>query len=521
MKKKLLTVSLVVFALLPVFAGGRAATGSAGAGGAMNITVTAQHWAPHPLPAEDSIIFKTIAETQNVKFTFDWRQASDYGAQVATLLASGKLPDLLDPSGYGIMALVKEGAIIQLDGYLEKYGKNIIAAIGESNMASWKSADGHIYNIPGIYMNLKGAQSMMIRKDWLDKLNLKEPSTWNEWLTVWRAFRDNDMNGDGDKSNEIPLCLEAGDNGERSMASLLCAFGIQASEDTQFCIYQGRYIPVYEHPRYLEFLEAVAGLYKEGILDKEFTTRTMNEQFKIMDNGLCGSTMTWAERASISTTVNREAGNRNALWKCVAPIKGPYGDQSTQARDWRCTPGLCITISAEKAGKVEGIIKFFDWFFSAKGIELYSFGVEGKTFDYVSGKPVLKPAIIANRFTSMRAAGLDYEPFPGIWTVEAYMQCLTSGQSYNQLPDMVQSFYDGLFTVNNDYFYFQPDTLETDAYVSNRASLITTGVCVLRDRCIAGQITPAQFKSQYDALKGRGFQAIIDQGAAAYAAKRR
>jgi hypothetical protein len=119
----------------------------------------------------------------------------------------------------------------------------------------------------------------------------------------------------------------------------------------------------------------------------------------------------------------------------------------------------------------------------------------------------------------MRATGLDYEPFPGIWTVDAYMQCLTSGQSYNELPDMVQSFYDGLFTVNKNYYYFQPDTLETDAYVKYRADLITNGVCVLRDQCIAGQITPAQFKAQYESLKARGFREIIDQGAAAYASK--
>jgi ABC-type glycerol-3-phosphate transport system substrate-binding protein len=510
--------TLVMLTLAPLWSMG--ARNRDNASGGLTINVTSLHWAPHPLPAENSIIFKTIEEQRGVKFNFDWRQQSDYAAQVAILLAGGKLPDLIDPTQYGIMALVKEGAIIPLDDVLQRYGRNILAAVGESRLSAWKAADGHIYTIPGMYMDLEGAQTMMIRKDWLDKMNLKEPATWDEWLVAWRAFRDNDMNGDGDKSNEIPLALETGENGERVMASLLCAFGIQASEDTQFCVYNDQYIPVYEHPRYIEFLEATAALYREGILDREFANRTQGELFTIMDNGLLGSTMTWAERASISTTVNRQAGNRNALWKSVAPIKGPRGDQSTQARDWRCTPGYCITIEAEKAGKVEGIIQFFDWFFSGKGIELYSFGVEGKTFDYVGGKPVLKPEVIADRFTSMRTAGLDYEPFPGIWTVDAYMQCLTGGQSYNDLPDMVKSFYDGLFTVNKNLYYFQPDTLETDAYIRYRADLITNGVCVLRDQCIAGQITPSQFRNQYEALKARGFRDIIDQGAAVYASKR-
>jgi hypothetical protein len=89
------------------------------------------------------------------------------------------------------------------------------------------------------------------------------------------------------------------------------------------------------------------------------------------------------------------------------------------------------------------------------------------------------------------------------------------------LEVQVQSFYDGLFTVNKGHYFSLPETLATEAYLRYNAELITNGVCVLRDRCIAGQISVDEFTRQYQALKARGFQQIIDQGAAAYVAKNR
>lgn len=514
MKRFIIVGLLLAASLSTVWAGGQQSGGAASsAGGALNISVLGVHGAPYPLPAEESIIFKTIADTQNVKFQFDWRQDTDYGTQIAVTLASGKLPDIIaNPGAYGVMALVEEGAIIPLDDLLTQYGPNIMAAVGAARMANWRSADGHIYSLPGI-LNIQGAYSMMIRKDWLDKLGLALPTTWDEWLNVWRAFRDNDMNGDGDKTNEIPLAFAMSSNGENIVAPLLWAFGIQCSADTQFCVYNGKYMPVTEHPRYTEFLQAAAGLYSEGLLDREFSSRAQADLFTIMDNGLCGSAYTWAERASISTSVNQQAGNAAAFWKTVAPIKGPYGDQYIQARDWRVFT-YSITSAAEK--KAIDIIKFFNWMYSDKGIELYSFGVEGQTFDYVNGKPVLRASLLTDSFTSYRSAGLQYTCFPGVWTEDAYMQCLTRGQSYAQLAPQVQSFYDGLFTVNKGYYYNMPDTLATEALIRYRAELITNGVSVLRAQCIAGQLSVANFTSQYQALKARGFQQIIDQGAAAY-----
>ena len=483
----------------------------------LQITGMGIHYNNYPTEFDGCYYFPAIQALTNTTVNIDWRVADNYDTQLATTLASGKLPDIIvaGANGSGVMNLVSEGAIVPLDDYIDLI-PNIVAAVGEKRMANWRQADGHIYTIPTI-VDVPGSQSVMIRQDWLDQLGMAAPTTWDGWVAMWRAFKENDMNGNGDKTDEIPLALEQGENGERCMASLLNAFGIKASQDCQFCVLDdGTYTMVYEHPRYKEFLKAVQDLYKEGLIDSEFSTRTQAELFTVMDSGLVGSTMTWAERAKLSSYSNLEAGDKDALWTCVTPITGPNGDQNTQERA-AVTSVWCITKAAADAGKVEDILKFFNWNFSDEGVNLYNYGIEGQTYDMVNGEAKLKPEVVADGFVGYRLLGMEFEPFGGKWLTNAFMQCLFSGATVADLDAPSASFYNGLSVVNKGFYYPMPQTLETDAYVEYRAEMITTGVCTLRDQTIAGQMSVDDFFTKYENLKTQGLQDVIDQGTAAYA----
>lgn len=155
--------------------------------------------------------------------------------------------------------------------------------------------------------------------------------------------------------------------------------------------------------------------------------------------------------------------------------------------------------------------------YSDEGKMLYNYGIEGVSYDMVDGTAVLKPVMVANGFVDYRSLGCEFEPFGGEWETNAFMQCLFAGMTLEELDDASASFYNGLAVVNNDYFYAMPQTLDTEAYVEYRAELITTGVCVLRDQTIAGQMTVDDFFTQYESLKAQGLQEVIDAGTEAYA----
>lgn len=459
--------------------------------------------------------FPAIESLTGAHVAIEWHEADGYSSTVAATLLSGKtdLPDILNPMDFGVMELAADNLIIPLDNYIELM-PNIVAAVGEERMDAWKSSDGHIYTIPSVSM-IRGSFSTLIRRDWLAKLGMTEPQTWEDWLKYWRGVRDNDLNGNGDASDEIPIALAGGMGGERSLTHLLNAFGIAASIDTQFCVLDdGTYTMVYEHPRYAEFLEAMAGLYREGILVEGYESYSYASIEEMMGKNVLGSTMTFAASGA-QTAALREAGVKDALWESVEPICGPHSDKMIPEREL-VSPMWCITAGAEERGKVEDIVRFFNWCFSEEGAFLYNYGIEGVSYTVTDGQPVLNRELVANGFADYRAVGINYEPFGGYWLQDAYMQCLFAGEKSENLNDIQKETYNGLFVLNNDYFYVQPVTIETPCYVKYRPTLITDGVCKLRDKAIRGEITVEQFFAEYNKLKEKGISEIIESGKTYY-----
>lgn len=485
----------------------------------LTITALGIHFNQYPTEFDGCYYLPTVEKYTNVHLQVDWRPDSDWNTQVATALAGGidNLPYLIRPGTYGVAALANEGAIVPLDDYLDLI-PNIVAAVGEERFADWKAADGHFYTIPTI-VNVPGSQSTAVRKDWLDKLNMDVPTTWEQWKAYWYGVRDNDMNGNGDTTDEIPIVLEMGQNGERSLHALLNAFGIKASSDAQFCVLDdGTYTMVYEHPRYREFITEMQQLYADKIIDQEFATRYQADMYNTMSGNLAGTVFTWAEQCAVHSETLIANGVEDGLYLTCAPITGPYGDQWIQKRQG-ITGNWCITAKAEADGKVEDILKFWNWMFSDEGVMLYNYGIEGYTYTMVDGSPVINPEITAAGFNDYRTLGMEFEPVGGNWQNDAFMQCVFSGKTVDELTVPRKSFYDGLneHGVNDGKYYAMPPTLETEAYVEYRAELITSGVCALRDQCVAGQLSVDDFFAKYEELKGRGLQDILDEGAEAYA----
>ena len=485
----------------------------------LTITALGIHFNQYPTEFDGCYYLPTVEKYTNVHLQVDWRPDSDWNTQVATALAGGidNLPYLIRPGTYGVAALANEGAIVPLDDYLDLI-PNIVAAVGEERFADWKAADGHFYTIPTI-VNVPGSQSTAVRKDWLGKLGMDVPATWEQWKAYWYGVRDNDMNGNGDATDEIPIVLEMGQNGERSLHALLNAFGIKASSDAQFCVLDdGTYTMVYEHPRYREFITEMQQLYADKIIDQEFATRYQADMYNTMSGNLAGTVFTWAEQCAVHSETLIANGVENGLYLTCAPITGPYGDQYIQKRQG-ITGNWCITAKAEADGKVEDILKFWNWMFSDEGVMLYNYGIEGYTYTMVDGSPVINPEITAAGFNDYRTLGMEFEPVGGNWQNDAFMQCVFSGKTVDELTVPRKSFYDGLneHGVNDGKYYAMPPTLETEAYVEYRAELITSGVCALRDQCVAGQLSVDDFFAKYEELKGRGLQDIIDQGTEAYA----
>ncbi|MDO4296579.1 MAG: extracellular solute-binding protein [bacterium] len=460
-------------------------------------------WKPYP---ESSPILDELMKRTNTKIDFEWVDNDSFETKLAAKVASKELPDIIcvgQSTKINMNDLIRSGVLIPLTEYVETSMPNYSRFLTEEDRIQIvNQEDGEIYAI-GMLMDVPPAYSTMIRKDWLDNLGLSMPQTWEEWVQVWRAFKTEDANGNGDANDEIPFAVNY-----EYFKFLMNIFGMQSNG--RFSIVDGEYLYDPENPQYEAFLDEMRMLYAEGLFAKEFVTLVSTDFNTLGASNTLGSLIGFAEYAKNYTISCREI-DEDALFQCVTPILGPRGAQNIPARA-KVTLNTYITAEAAKQGKTESIIQLLDYIYSDEGIELTNYGIEGEFFERVDGKPILK-APYNESFTVARQSGLIPSTIPFYFSEEVYMQILTGGMSYEELDDAGKTFMDGM-TINNDYYYTEPPMFMTEAYTDHFDLLEQQEA--LRDRYIMGQIEKEEYNSGYEKLKAAGLHEVIEQGKEAY-----
>ncbi len=223
----------------------------------------------------------------NVKFTFIEISENDYAQEVATLLANPVLPDLFFVGNSMPESLVLANAKLWKTFTEEEIRAKVpnAAAVYDQYITDWVSymtyPDGNIYSLPSgyltSYMHTTDVGIYYINKTWLDNLNLEIPTTAEELLNVLRAFKEQDADGDGDPTNEIPF-----DFCEEFFASkiefLAWMFGQPVTADIFYNITdEGDVISAVDTQGYRDFLTYANTLVNEGLVSVDGFTQTYDQ----------------------------------------------------------------------------------------------------------------------------------------------------------------------------------------------------------------------------------------------------
>ena len=92
---------------------------------------------------EGNDIMELIAEKTGVRVKETWLTGQDAGEAIGSIIASGKLPDLID-GGDGSVTLYQNGLLVAWDDYLEKY-PNLKEMYTDEEWDKFRMDDGHIY----------------------------------------------------------------------------------------------------------------------------------------------------------------------------------------------------------------------------------------------------------------------------------------------------------------------------------------------------------------------------------------
>jgi putative aldouronate transport system substrate-binding protein len=218
-----------------------------------------------------------------VKLEFIKPAHNQYEERVNLAFASQDLPDIFEPPGaefYSTFAV--NGALYDVT---DMYYASPIVNGAETYVADTIKIKGRLYAVPSTHGN---GCITYIRKDWLDKLGIPMPKTWDEYYNMLVAFRDQDPDGDGQKNTTAFIAA--------GVINPMYLRDFYPGNNTQPDFYEkdGKIVEGMYQPELLEGLKRLSSAYKEGLVDQESVTLTTSAARDKFYTGKVGVFTYWA-----------------------------------------------------------------------------------------------------------------------------------------------------------------------------------------------------------------------------------
>ena len=334
---------------------------------------------------EDNIILREFEKRLGLKIDYTWKPAENYATQCAVVVASGEYPDMMEfwCSSYpsDILQMAEDGIIMPLNDLLDQYGQNILEVFPEEQYV--KDEDGNIWNIPSRNCEIGTDELFIIREDWLKNVGKETPNTLDELYDVLVAFRDQDANGNGDPTDEIPWGYAASGVGTTNPLNIIAsAFDVLMGWNDV----DGKLVYYIEMPAFKDALAYMRKLYQEGLIDPEYTvlTRDTYMEKKNADRfGVDGWWFTELDPAVSTWSSDFFASNPGASFDMLNWFEGPDGKREFTAGFQ--TASAVIFADSEHAADC---VKYLDYLVSEEGYNLAVMGIEGEHWNKVDGVPV-------------------------------------------------------------------------------------------------------------------------------------
>lgn len=393
--KKLLSMLLVAVMLLSVFSFAAAADGDLSEPGVLPIWTGDEPYVIHVLLGEnpkvsdfdDNFYTRWIEEGCNVDLQFSYLPATETKQKLTAMIAGGSIEDegidVINVGGVS-MADVKswgdEGIILDVSQYyadgLAVNADAAVAAYPELNLiTSITTAEGAIYSVPKIQISPSNETryKMWVNEKWLENLNLEVPTTIDEFYNMLVAFKEQDANGDGDPSNEIPFITSTGFGGT-PYKFLTNAFVFESVDDDMFLLKDGHVTTSYLQDEWYEAQTFLKKLCSEGLLAPESFTYN-NDDLKAV---ACSEDDIVGVVTNSSCAFMGPADDPIRLrYICLNPLEGPEG---VKYASYAASSTSNMWIVTANATNPELMFRVGDYQFCEEGFLLGRFGIENENW---------------------------------------------------------------------------------------------------------------------------------------------
>ncbi len=466
------------------------------------------------------IKLEELFQSKGLNLEYELVAPEQYTVVIQTRMAAGsKLPDIANITPLDnptAITLAKQGVILELTELIDQYSdgtiNNTIDTLYPNSKGLVRDEAGKQYWFPSLHRSnywnngetgpARSIYAMTIRKDWLDKLNLEDPTTAEEFYEVMKAFREQDVNGNGKADEVLILDPSSFNTGIAQWFGLAPGlFGVD--------ITNGKVVSPWYQEGVKDYFAYMQKLTEAGILDTTGLaniTETTNQ--RCTENQMAAdfnySTQAWNERMCV---------DKDAYYMPLPPLPAkegvtPYVLKEDSTLTWQ---KYVITKACKD---LEGAIALFDVLYSPEYADLAGYGVEGVRWDQdENGVPIIRDF-----------SGIDPAPaesFHGRKLFAGYMLPIMQNMKQSTVstsPDVRQEkwdynieyvSYEPWYADSNDNFLAMATSEENDEI----AAIITEATTYseeLSTKLILGQINLDDFDAQVAKFKDLKLDRLLE-----------
>ncbi|MFD0682261.1 MULTISPECIES: extracellular solute-binding protein [unclassified Paenibacillus] len=322
-------------------------------------------------PVKGNEIEKAIEAYTNTKLSIQWIPLAAFDEKINVMIASNELPKLLrvrnDPS---IRDSIKSGLFWEIGPYLKEY-KNLSAQQPVNYELS--TFDGKRYGIP-LFRNV-GRSSVIYRKDWLDALGMKLPTTVDEWYNVLKAMTLNDPDKNG-KNDTYGMLLYK--NYNDGLSSMMVRLAVSLGAPTKWGQENGKFTPDFMTKEYQDVLRLFKRLYDEKLINQDFAVFDEQDSRKLFQSGRAGIIVNVSDNAKKFNDPLLKV-EPNAILD-VEPTSGPKGIRVGGFPDGTSGFYLVPKSSVKTEAELKQVLSFMDKLMDPEISTLLLRGIEGKHY---------------------------------------------------------------------------------------------------------------------------------------------
>lgn len=334
---------------------------------------------------QDTPSHQEIFKKTNVKLNLQIVPSSGYNEKKSIVLGTNNFSDLIYiPNMTDVVTYGESGVFEPLMQYVnEETMPNFYKFWQQYPEMKKYLLNGELYVFPVIAREeTANGFGPVIRKDLLEKHNLKTPETFDELLEVLAQLKEL-------YPDSIPWTGRKGTTQLLKTSSYMLGSGY-GDNGLYYDADEGKYIFGPASENFKAVLGYLNKAYEMGVLDPEFATTTAEQ----MDSKLgSGKSLFFLDNsgfgANYTSLLRKIPGNEDATFQVLPIPENSFGQRRAQAYAAEL-PGRFYALNASADNKEE-IIKFIDWLYSKEGSDITNYGVEGYSFEYnEEGEPEFK-----------------------------------------------------------------------------------------------------------------------------------